>query len=105
MPIVASLGGNTSNQTVALLIRGLALDQIHRGNLGYLVYKETGIRMGLSGARSWSWVDCDYRFDGVLYLSWAGSGLSDLIHALPSVIHPAVALKRLIARFFLRKIV
>ncbi|MGH8538208.1 MAG: magnesium transporter [Gammaproteobacteria bacterium] len=37
------MGGNTGNQTVALLIRGLALDQIHRGNLGYLVYKEIGI--------------------------------------------------------------
>ncbi|MFH0351942.1 MAG: magnesium transporter [Chromatiales bacterium] len=43
MPIVASIGGNTGNQTVALLIRGLAMDQIHRGNLGYLVYKEIGI--------------------------------------------------------------
>ncbi|MGH8522912.1 MAG: hypothetical protein ACREXY_01420 [Gammaproteobacteria bacterium] len=35
----------------------------------------------------------------------AGSGISDLIHVLPRVIHPAVALKRLIASFFLRKIV
>ena len=28
MPIVASIGGNTGNQTVALVVRGLALDQI-----------------------------------------------------------------------------
>ena len=29
MPIVASIGGNTGNQTVALVIRALALDQLH----------------------------------------------------------------------------
>ena len=28
MPIVASIGGNTGNQTVALVIRGLAFDQL-----------------------------------------------------------------------------
>ena len=28
MPIVASIGGNTGNQTVALVVRGLALDQL-----------------------------------------------------------------------------
>jgi magnesium transporter len=31
MPIVASIGGNTGNQTVALIVRGLALDQIRPG--------------------------------------------------------------------------
>jgi magnesium transporter len=29
MPIVASVGGNTGNQTVALVVRALALDQLH----------------------------------------------------------------------------
>ena len=29
MPIVASIGGNTGNQTMALVIRALALDQLH----------------------------------------------------------------------------
>ena len=33
MPIVASIGGNTGNQTVALVIRGLALSQLNRGNM------------------------------------------------------------------------
>ena len=28
MPIVASIGGNTGNQTVALVIRGFAFDQL-----------------------------------------------------------------------------
>jgi len=40
MPIVASIGGNTGNQTVALVVRGLALDQISAGHGRYLVYKE-----------------------------------------------------------------
>lgn len=43
MPIVASVGGNTGNQTVALMIRGLALKQINRSNLRYLLLKELGI--------------------------------------------------------------
>ncbi len=43
MPIVASVGGNTGNQTVALFIRGLALNQIERGNLRYLVLKEVAV--------------------------------------------------------------
>ncbi len=43
MPIVASIGGNTGNQTVALFIRGLALHHIKSDNVGYLVGKEVGI--------------------------------------------------------------
>ena len=39
MPIVASMGGNTGNQTVALVIRALALDQLHEQH-GQLVRKE-----------------------------------------------------------------
>jgi len=40
MPIVASIGGNTGNQTVTLVIRGLALDQINRGNLWQIAGRE-----------------------------------------------------------------
>ncbi len=40
MPIVASIGGNTGNQTVALIIRGLTLDRISRNNVFYLFLKE-----------------------------------------------------------------
>jgi magnesium transporter len=43
MPIVASVGGNTGNQTVALVIRGLALDQINANNLRYLAIKELAV--------------------------------------------------------------
>jgi magnesium transporter len=40
MPIVASVGGNTGNQTVALVVRGLALDQITGASTWYLLRKE-----------------------------------------------------------------
>ena len=40
MPMVASVGGNTGNQTVALVVRGLALDQIGAGHGRRLVTKE-----------------------------------------------------------------
>jgi magnesium transporter len=40
MPIVASVGGNTGNQTVALVIRGLALEQVSSSALSHLLRKE-----------------------------------------------------------------
>jgi magnesium transporter len=43
MPIVASVGGNTGNQTVALFVRGLAMDQINAGNIRYLSFKEAAV--------------------------------------------------------------
>ncbi|WP_437682658.1 magnesium transporter [Sorangium sp. So ce131] len=49
MPIVASIGGNTGNQTVALLIRGLALDRITRANTRHLVQKELVVSL-MNGA-------------------------------------------------------
>ena len=45
MPIVASIGGNTGNQTVALMIRGLALDQIAPGNVRHLFRKEIQVAL------------------------------------------------------------
>ncbi len=43
MPIVASIGGNTGNQTVALVVRGLALSQLNESNRRYLLRKELSI--------------------------------------------------------------
>jgi magnesium transporter len=40
MPIVASIGGNTGNQTVALVVRGLALDKITASSTWHLLRKE-----------------------------------------------------------------
>jgi magnesium transporter len=43
MPIVASIGGNTGNQTAALVNRALALNQLNRATLRPLLFKELGI--------------------------------------------------------------
>jgi magnesium transporter len=43
MPIVASIGGNAGNQTVALVIRGLTLSQLNESNRLYLLRKELGV--------------------------------------------------------------
>ena len=43
MPIVASIGGNTGNQTVALVVRGLALSQLNESNRRYMLRKEISI--------------------------------------------------------------
>ena len=45
MPIVASIGGNTGNQTITLIIRGLVLDQITSSNIRFLVLKELSISL------------------------------------------------------------
>ena len=45
MPIVASIGGNTGNQTIALVIRGLALDQVSWSTAGPLLRKELSVSL------------------------------------------------------------
>ncbi|MGE0704521.1 MAG: magnesium transporter, partial [Vicinamibacterales bacterium] len=51
MPIVASVGGNTGNQTVALVIRGLALEQVSPSALNHLLRKE--LTVGLLNGVLW----------------------------------------------------
>jgi magnesium transporter len=53
MPIVASIGGNTGNQTVALVVRALALDQLH-DRQGRLTRKE--IAVGAVNGAAWGLV-------------------------------------------------
>lgn len=45
MPIVASIGGNTGNQTTALVIRALALDQVRNDNLRVVYRKEVAVSL------------------------------------------------------------
>jgi magnesium transporter len=45
MPIVASVGGNTGNQTTALMIRFLGLGQLDGKNMRLMARKELGITM------------------------------------------------------------
>lgn len=51
MPIVASVGGNTGNQTIALVIRGLAFDQIGGANVRHVLQKE--VLVGLLNGVLW----------------------------------------------------
>jgi len=52
MPIVASMGGIAGTQTLTLMIRGLALDQIGAQNTAWLLFKE--ISVGLLNGVIWS---------------------------------------------------
>ncbi len=74
MPIVASVGGNTGNQTVALVIRGLALKQIHDANLRHLVLKEASI--GCMNGTMWGLV-----MAGITWLLYQHLGLSLVMFA------------------------
>ena len=51
MPIVAGIGGNSGNQTTALVVRGLALGEITPENTWHLVFKEIGV--GLLNGMVW----------------------------------------------------
>ncbi len=64
MPIVASMGGIAGSQTLTLVIRGLALGQVQKGNLRELMSRELGISV-LNGLL-WSAVI------GLLAVAWFG---------------------------------
>ena|SRR5688572_13315468 len=51
MPVVASVGGNTGNQTMALVIRGFALDRIQPSGVRRLLTKE--LIVGLLNGTTW----------------------------------------------------
>ncbi len=43
MPIIAGIGGNSGNQTITMIVRALALDQIKTGSAWKLMSKEIGV--------------------------------------------------------------
>ena len=45
MPIVAGVGGNSGNQTITMIVRALALGQIHGGYWAQLLKKEIGVAL------------------------------------------------------------
>ena len=45
MPIVAGIGGNSGNQTITMIVRGLALGQISAYNMKSLLMKELGVSL------------------------------------------------------------
>ena len=45
MPIVAGIGGNSGNQTITMIVRAMALDQVSTGNTARLGRKELGVSL------------------------------------------------------------
>ncbi|WP_395764613.1 magnesium transporter [Stutzerimonas balearica] len=54
MPIVAGIGGNSGNQTITMIVRAMALDQVGTGNTLRLLRKEAGV--GLVNGLLWGGV-------------------------------------------------
>ena len=75
MPIVAGIGGNSGNQTITMIVRALALGQIHGGYWWNLLGKELGLALlngviwgGLLGAMAYVLYD-SVALGGVLALA------------------------------------
>lgn len=45
MPIVAGVGGNSGNQTITMIVRALALGQVHLSSTKKLFFKELGVSL------------------------------------------------------------
>lgn len=93
MPIVAGIGGNSGNQTITMIVRAMALDQLGPGNTKRLLRKELGVSLfnglvwgGVIGVVAW-----------VLYDSWSlglvmtgAMTLNLLLAALMGVLIPMI---------------
>jgi len=91
MPIVAGIGGNSGNQTITMIVRAMALDQLGPGNTTRLLRKELSVSLingvvwgGVIGLVAW-----------ILYDSWslglvmtAAMTLNLLLSALMGVLIP-----------------
>ena len=64
MPVVASMGGVAGTQTLTLVTRGLALEQVRRSNAGRLLLRE--IASGLLNGFFWSMVVA------IVAITWTG---------------------------------
>ncbi|HEY6610262.1 MAG TPA: magnesium transporter [Pseudomonas sp.] len=96
MPIVAGIGGNSGNQTITMIVRAMALDQVGTGNTMRLLRKELGVGLingvvwgGVIGAVAW-----------YLYGSWSlgavmtgAMTLNLLLAALMGVLIPMTLLR------------
>ena len=56
MPIVAGIGGNTGNQTITMIVRALALQNIQPGNLTFLILREMGVALITASCGAGLWV-------------------------------------------------
>jgi magnesium transporter len=97
MPVVASMGGNTGNQTVALVIRGLALGQFSSSSTRQLLRKE--LTVGIVNGLVWGMILALGAF--ILYRNLALSAvmalatlLNLLVAACAGVLVPLVLQRR-----------
>ena len=79
MPIVASMGGIAGSQTLTLMIRGQALGQIERGNIGWLFNRE--LVSGLLNGLLWALIVA------LVAAFWFGDTTVSLVIALAIVIN------------------
>jgi magnesium transporter len=93
MPIVAGIGGNTGNQTITMIVRALALQQIQPGNFSFLILREMGVALingivwgGIMGAVTW-WLYDDPQLGGVMMLAMV---LNLLVASLMGVLIPMI---------------
>ena len=56
MPIVAGIGGNTGNQTITMIVRAMALQQIQPGSFTFLILRGNGWLRWINGP----WCGRDY---------------------------------------------
>jgi magnesium transporter len=66
MPIVAGIGGNSGNQTITMIVRGIALGQITGANVGKLLSKE--FRVAVLNGLVWGAVVGLFAF--LIYHKW-----------------------------------
>ncbi len=79
MPVVASMGGVAGNQTLILVIRGIALEQIGRANAWRLLINELGV--GLANGLLWALVVA------TAAMLWFGSVQLGIVFAMALVIN------------------
>ncbi|MDF3935736.1 magnesium transporter [Pseudomonas citronellolis] len=96
MPIVAGIGGNSGNQTITMIVRAMALDQIQTSNATRLLRKELGV--ALVNGLVWGGVIGIVAF--YLYGNWelgvvmtAAMTLNLLLAALAGVMIPMTLLR------------
>lgn len=79
MPIVASMGGVAGSQTLTVVIRGIALGQIGRSNISWLLSRE--FRVGLMNGVLWA------TLMGVIAGTWFNDAIIGVIIAAAMVIN------------------
>ena len=96
MPIVAGIGGNTGNQTITMIVRALALENIQPGNFAFLIFREMGVALinglvwgGIMGGITW-WLYDDMALGGVMMLAMV---LNLLVASMMGVIIPLTMTK------------